>query len=249
MNRAHQHIRFAALAVLLLGAGFAGAQIYNTLNYTENGGARTVIGGSLDVVSGGDLDIESGASLKMAGTTVAPTATELNSQSLSSNGAVVRTKVISITSTPTGSEQSTGWQLPVNAIVLDVSLLTTTAEATAADKRFHVGLLAAETGGDTDGFMVGVNVATTGITTTTDTARTVAAGTSATEDYLMSTTRGALLGVFTAGADAAGDVGTSVQTPYVALSTKARTVVYDVEGADWANWRGKIIITYLEVAN
>lgn len=45
------------LAGLLLSAG------YSTSNYTEQGGARTVVGGSLDVVSGGDLDIESGGKL------------------------------------------------------------------------------------------------------------------------------------------------------------------------------------------
>lgn len=51
---------------------------YNTLNYTEPGGARTVVGGSLDVISGGDLDIESGASLKIAGTAITPTAAQFN---------------------------------------------------------------------------------------------------------------------------------------------------------------------------
>ena len=48
------------------------------VNYKEQGGARHVIGGSLDVISGGDLDIESGAALKLAGTTVSATAAELN---------------------------------------------------------------------------------------------------------------------------------------------------------------------------
>lgn len=43
---------------------------YNTKNYGEQGGERTVIGGSLDVVSGGEIDIESGGSIKIAGTDV-----------------------------------------------------------------------------------------------------------------------------------------------------------------------------------
>lgn len=43
---------------------------YNVVNYTEQGGARDVVGGSLDVVSGGDLDIESGGALKLAGTDI-----------------------------------------------------------------------------------------------------------------------------------------------------------------------------------
>lgn len=69
---------------------------YNTSNYTEQGGARDVIGGSLDVVSGGELDIESGASLKLAGTAIAATAAEINQvadisarvQELTASGAV-----------------------------------------------------------------------------------------------------------------------------------------------------------------
>lgn len=51
---------------------------YNASNYTEQGGARDVIGGSLDVISGGELDIESGGALKLAGTQVTATAAELN---------------------------------------------------------------------------------------------------------------------------------------------------------------------------
>lgn len=51
---------------------------YNAKNYTEQGGERTVIGGSLDVASGGDLDIESGGAFKIAGTAVAASAAELN---------------------------------------------------------------------------------------------------------------------------------------------------------------------------
>lgn len=50
----------------------------NVPNYTEPGGARDVVGGSLDVVSGGEIDIESGGSLKLAGTAITATAAELN---------------------------------------------------------------------------------------------------------------------------------------------------------------------------
>lgn len=48
------------------------------VNFKEQGGARHVIGGSLDVVSGGDMDIEAGGALKIAGTTVSASAAELN---------------------------------------------------------------------------------------------------------------------------------------------------------------------------
>jgi len=50
----------------------------NTSNYDEQGGARRVIGGSLDVASGGEIDIESGGALKLNGTAVSATAAELN---------------------------------------------------------------------------------------------------------------------------------------------------------------------------
>ena len=53
---------------------------YNTLVYTEQGGARQVVasGGALDVESGGEIDIESGGALKLAGTQITATAAEIN---------------------------------------------------------------------------------------------------------------------------------------------------------------------------
>lgn len=51
---------------------------YNVDNYEEQGGARWVVGGSLDVISGGEIDIESGGGLKIAGTAVASSAVELD---------------------------------------------------------------------------------------------------------------------------------------------------------------------------
>ena len=64
------------VAAFALVGGLAFAQ--NVSNYTEQGGARTVVGGTLDVVSGGDLDIEAGGVLSIAGTTVTSSAAELN---------------------------------------------------------------------------------------------------------------------------------------------------------------------------
>jgi len=57
-------------------AGIAVAQ--NVVNYNEQGGARMVIGGTIDIISGGDLDIESGGVFSIAGTTMSATAVELN---------------------------------------------------------------------------------------------------------------------------------------------------------------------------
>jgi len=51
-----------------------------TSNYTEQGGARTVIGGSIDVASGGDLDIESGGAFKVAATDITTELAALSGQ-------------------------------------------------------------------------------------------------------------------------------------------------------------------------
>lgn len=50
---------------------------HNVLNYIEQGGARNVIGGSLDVVAGGEINIESGGAFKLAGTDITNKLTEL----------------------------------------------------------------------------------------------------------------------------------------------------------------------------
>ena len=85
---------FAAVAVIF-SASVALAQ--NVNNYKEQGGARTVVGGSLDVISGGEIDIESGGSLKLDGTTITATAAEIN-QSADLSGKV---QVISVDTTLT----------------------------------------------------------------------------------------------------------------------------------------------------
>lgn len=55
------------LGLVLFGIAAVAVAQYSVSNYREQGGARWVIGGSLDVVSGGDIDIESGGALKIAG--------------------------------------------------------------------------------------------------------------------------------------------------------------------------------------
>jgi hypothetical protein len=59
-----------AKAVYLEPFSLALVSPQNVSNYREQGGARWVIGGSLDVASGGELDIESGGSLLIAGVDV-----------------------------------------------------------------------------------------------------------------------------------------------------------------------------------
>lgn len=68
---------FCLLFTLFGITTFAIAQLPSS-NYNEQGGLRTVIGGSIDVISGGEIDVESGGALKIAGTSVTSTAAELN---------------------------------------------------------------------------------------------------------------------------------------------------------------------------
>lgn len=155
----------------------------------------------------------------------------------------VQCKKILISSTPTGSEQDTGWDLPSKAIVLDVWLDVTTVEATGTTKTLDVGLLASESGGDADGFLKGVSVAsTTGIKRGVPTLTT-----GSNEVYFASTTRGALFAALTAGTDNAGDVGTYFEKPHLAGSVTAKSISYTSASANFAEFRGAIYILYIDV--
>lgn len=76
---------------------------------------------------------------------------------------VMRVKKISINSAPTGTEQDSGWDLPVSSVVTDVFVNVRTAEVTGATKTLDVGTLTGEAGGDPDGFLDGVDVSAVGI--------------------------------------------------------------------------------------
>lgn len=173
----------------------------------------------------------------LTGTTA--TATELNaSADLSVNGAVIKTKVIAITSTPTGSEQDTGWDLPAKGVLLDVFIDVTTAEATGGTKTIDVGLLSSESGGDADGFIAALSVSATGV-------KRGQAG--VTTGVLSSNTRGALLADYTAGTNA-DDRGLYREKPHLLTSVTARSVTYTAKSSDWAEFRGSLVILYVEIA-
>ena len=182
--------------------------------------------------------------LEIGGTAVTSTAAEINQVAdLSARGALVRCATASISSAPTGSEQDAGIDLPAKAVVLDVFLDVTAAEVTGGTKTMNVGLLSSESGGDADGFLVGVSCASTGLKRG---VATVTAGGS--ETYLSATTRGALLGSFVAGADSAGDVGTVYERPHLSDSVTAKSISYTAGDSDWVEFRGTIVVLYVEVA-
>lgn len=157
--------------------------------------------------------------------------------------AIFKTATIPITVLSTG-EKDTGFDLPANAIVLDCFLHIETAESTASNKTIDIGLKAAESGGDTDGFADGLATSATG---TYRPGATVTAG--GNESYLSAFTRGVLLtqGAPLAGADSAGDVGTYYEKPHISGPTGAKSVVYQL-GSAHTELEAFIILTYLELA-
>lgn len=81
----------------------------NVSNYIEQGGARTVIGGSLDVVSGGELDLESGATFKIAGASAVP----------------VVTQGVAFVEDGSGTSYTATVEIPAGAVVHDIGFTST----------------------------------------------------------------------------------------------------------------------------
>ncbi len=169
--------------------------------------------------------------LKKNGTTIGSTAAEIDAVAdLSAAGAVVQMKKIAISSNMTGSEQDTAWDLPARCIVINVMIDVTTAEVTQATKTIDVGLLSSESGGDADGFLDGVSVASLGLKQGVHTTGAV--------------TKGALL------RETITDSGTdtfSVPLWHLSHAVTARSVSMTSGGA-FSEFRGSILIFYIEVA-
>lgn len=157
---------------------------------------------------------------------------------------LMKCKKIAISSTPTGAEQDTGWDLPSTAIVTHVVLKVTTAEATGGTKTMDIGLLSSETGGDADGFCDGISAAATGFV---GPGIATASGGGETA-YMSGTTFGVKLASFTAGAGVVGDVGTYIRLEHLADSVTAKSVTYTAKDTDWAEFRGEIWIAYFDLA-
>lgn len=149
-------------------------------------------------------------------------------------------KRIDITSTPTGSEQDTGWDLPANAVLTDLLVYVKTAEATGGTKTLDIGLLASESGGDADGLADGISVAATGWVRP-GFALTVGGS----ETYVSAITRGVLFAPSAlAGSNSGGDVGTYFERPHLSSSVTAKSVSYTAGSNDFAEFRGSIYLFY-----
>lgn len=118
--------RRAWLLAFLAGFLALGLWSQNVSNYMEQGGARWVIGGSLDVASGGDLDIESGATFKIAGTAVTASAAELNkADGVSATSYPVTTEGVSFVEDGSGTSYTATIEVPAGAVVHDVCFTST----------------------------------------------------------------------------------------------------------------------------
>ncbi len=121
--------------------------------------------------------------------------------------------------------QATSLVIPVGALIYPYPWIEVlTAEATGTTKTVDVGI----SGGDEDGFLVGVSVAATGKILGRATYTT-----GSNETYFASSTIGALLALIKlAGADVVGDTGTYLIEPYVC--TAAITICYTLASANFA---------------
>lgn len=71
--------------------------------------------------------------------------------------------VMPIKAVASAAERDDGWDLPATGILRGILPIVRTAEATGATKTVSVGLKSSESGGDADGFLKSINVASTGL--------------------------------------------------------------------------------------
>jgi hypothetical protein len=190
----------------------------NVLNYNEQGGARDVIGGSLDVVSGGELDIESGGAFKIAGTQMTASAADLNATA-AVNGAVTKFATAPLPIAADTNSHDTTIIIPQYAVIKNVYLKVAVAEATGTTKTLIIGI----SGGDEDGFLAGVSVGTIGTI-----KGTLANG---------AVTLGALQTVDTDGVNAV------VKEDYVCSA--ATTIAYTLVAADYEEMVANVVVEYM----
>ena len=172
--------------------------------------------------------VDLGTDVLVGGESVTANAHEINTLDLNATGGVTRYMKISMVAADfdDNSEVGTGYVLPEFAIVKNVFVRVNTEEATATTKTIDVGTDSTD-GGDADGYLDGVSVASEGLVHGT----------------LLNTgqTLGALLAVDEDGA------GTLVPEPDYTMGGKEITVTAgDAGGFDEAEF--DIFIEYILVA-
>jgi hypothetical protein len=133
------------------------------------------------------------------------------------------------------TETDTGFDLPANCLVTDAHLRVTTLDA---GETIDVGILSSESGGDADGFLKAMSIATAGFV---NAYGVVTGGTNI--DFLDVTAGyGALLLQSIAGADAVATVGGAARRYYRTDGT-AKSITYTPSTSDTG--KGFILIEYL----
>ena len=125
-----------------------------------------------------------------------------------------------------GTEVSTGFVLPTNSVIhpREMWIIVDTLDAGVT---VDVGILASETGGDADGFIVGASAAAAALVKPTI---TISQGTNA--NYISATTFGILfLAAATKGANVATQNAVPVLTPYICDGV-AKTISYTPSASD-----------------
>ncbi len=125
-------------------------------------------------------------------------------------------------------EVDTGYDLPTHAIVHDILLEVVAPEVSGTTKTIDAGLKAAESGGDADGFIDGMSIATAGLFRP---GATVAGG------VWTASTRGVLLASFTAGAGA-DDRGLYSENPHMTDLVTAKSLTWTRGDDDWVEFQG-----------
>ena len=132
------------------------------------------------------------------------------------------------------TEVDTGFDIPADAIIEDCYLLVTTLDV---GETLDVGLLAAESGGDANGFLILAGVATAGVSTGYATVND-----GSTSDFFDAGTYGALLASQINGSDAAATSGGQVRE-FHRTDGVARSISYTgSSGSDTA--AGFIVLHY-----
>lgn len=208
--------------------------------YVGPDGSEVLVSNSSGVLLQAGVSVTSTAAElnKLDGATV--TTAEINTLDLSAVGAIQKIKKIAIAAGDGTSENDTGWTLPADAIVLDVFLNISAAEATGGTKTIDIGTDGSGSN-DPDGFADAISVAGTGLVRP---QATLTAGGS--ETYFSANTRGVLLSDFLAGSDSATDVGTYREKPD--LTSGGESITWTPGSGDFVEFAADLFIVYIEVA-
>lgn len=135
-----------------------------------------------------------------------------------------------------GTEVDTGLDLPKNSMVRDVALEVVDIDAT---ETVSIGILASETNGDADGFLLASSVATAGFYASYD----ITDG--ATEDFVGASRKGALLGLGSTGTNTANDFGQPGGAGHFVQGANGVSISYQPSSSDTFTGYGYLWVTVL----